>query len=907
MSRKTQESENNILFNQYSKDRNYNDLLMENERLRGKLDQAEKSLRILKNFNEDKDSWTLFLNPDAKALYCSESVFEFTGVRAQDILENPGLIFKLLDEEFGKKLKFRLSDDLKSRSPGMMYLEFKDKNYEVISVRYRSEPKFNNSGEFSGLKVVFERELFTADSNNNLAGGDLQYRKTRPAFLFHLLNKKGFPFAQETDLKQFNNDDIASRRVVREKYFMNLVHSADSKKIENFISSSLKDKKGAAVSPVFNLSIDSDIHYPVTATLFKDDTYNNNFLRFILCLTGVEEKENTEERYPVIEDGIRHMADNMKDGIAIFRDEEMIYVNRGMRFIFGNPGIENLKRYLLESVETVTRKESRGEFGMRTTNTLLKEKAVWIRSGTNEKKCIQNKISASIGKNGSLYRYIITNDITSRKKAERALTDSEERFRLLVENIPDGIIIFSGRKIVYSNQSVYKILGLNSEYSIEGEDITSVLGREVINLGQGVNDYDNLRKFFTGKFSLRIYKTEGSECFIEGKGVEINFRNIDSLQIVFHDVTERIKMETLLRENEKIFRDIYENSAAGIFRLNSAGDIILANPALLRILGYEKNNNIKGANFSDLVFGEEEKNKFIHTFLEGEDVRGYETRVTRKDGALIDVLVGLKIFRTNNGEQSYIEGTLEDISRMKAAEKTLIEARLKAEESDRLKSEFLTQISHEIRTPLSAILNSVNLIKDEVSGKIDEEIEELFFSIDSSGRRIVRTVHLLINMSELQTGTYDYSPSKINITNLLQNVYEELNSEADKKELEFEIFAPVEPVYIIADRYSIYQIFENLVNNAIKFTNSGSVRAGIKLNSSEKIIFEVEDTGKGISKEFLPYLFRPFYQEERGYTRKFDGNGLGLALVKKYCELYDAEIKVESNRNEGSLFRVVFP
>ena len=233
-------------------------------------------------------------------------------------------------------------------------------------------------------------------------------------------------------------------------------------------------------------------------------------------------------------------------------------------------------------------------------------------------------------------------------------------------------------------------------------------------------------------------------------------------------------------------------------------------------------------------------------------------------------------------------------------------AKEKAENSDRLKSEFLAQISHEIRTPLNTVLNSASIIKDEVEENYGGDLEEYFNIIDCSTRRLIRTVDLVLNMSEIQTGTFETKPVAINVfRDVMINIYNDLKHSAASKGLKLNINEMNKECNIRADEYCVNQIFSNLIDNAIKYTPEGKV--DITVNRIDgKVIVEVIDTGIGISENYFEKLFNPFSQEEQGYTRRFEGNGLGLALVKKYCELNNGKIEVESQKGKGSIFRVTF-
>ncbi|MCU7495921.1 MAG: PAS domain S-box protein [Ignavibacteria bacterium] len=238
-------------------------------------------------------------------------------------------------------------------------------------------------------------------------------------------------------------------------------------------------------------------------------------------------------------------------------------------------------------------------------------------------------------------------------------------------------------------------------------------------------------------------------------------------------------------------------------------------------------------------------------------------------------------------------------------EDELIKAKQLAERSDRLKTDFLTQMSHEIRTPLNTILCYISLIKEDIQNEQFQDLPMFFETIDQGGKRLIRTIDLILNMAQVQTGNIDCNYIELDLGQEIAHLEQEFSVIAERKGLEFTFINNASEARVVADRYTVNQIFENLVENAIKYTPSGKI--DIKLyNNNGSVLVDVEDTGIGILKDYLPYLFTPFSQEETGYTRRFDGNGLGLALVKKYAELNRADIKVSSEKGKGSTFTVSF-
>ncbi|MBS3945623.1 MAG: hypothetical protein KGZ42_09010, partial [Melioribacter sp.] len=261
----------------------------------------------------------------------------------------------------------------------------------------------------------------------------------------------------------------------------------------------------------------------------------------------------------------------------------------------------------------------------------------------------------------------------------------------------------------------------------------------------------------------------------------------------------------------------------------------------------------------------------------------------------------------NQGTISHFIAIKEDITEKKKILEELVRAKEEAEKSDKLKSEFLAQMSHEIRTPIHIVTSSLAFIKEGIKNKIDEDDIELFENIEISAKRIIRTIDLVLNVSELQLGIYKLSFSVIDLDkSILSRIVSEYIQLAKQKNLELIYNYSSEQKNINADEYCVIQIFANLIDNAIKYTKTGKVEIIVSDYREDELAVEVRDTGIGMSKEFLEHIFEPFNQEYHGYSREYEGNGLGLALVKKYCELNNAKIEVESGKGIGSTFRVIF-
>ena len=237
----------------------------------------------------------------------------------------------------------------------------------------------------------------------------------------------------------------------------------------------------------------------------------------------------------------------------------------------------------------------------------------------------------------------------------------------------------------------------------------------------------------------------------------------------------------------------------------------------------------------------------------------------------------------------------------------LLKAKEEAEKADRMKSIFLAQMSHEIRTPLNAIMSSASILKYNIDENGDEDEKISLDIINKAGMRIIRTIDLLLNFSEIQSGTYKPDLTRFDLySEVIAPLVAENKVASKNKNIKLSLQNNAKETEIFADHYTVVQIFTQLLDNAIKYTHEGEISIKIFYNETDKLTVEMKDTGIGIDKKYISQLFIPFSQEEMGYTRKYDGNGIGLALVKKYCDLNNAHIEVESKKKNGTIFRVIF-
>jgi PAS domain S-box-containing protein len=496
-------------------------------------------------------------------------------------------------------------------------------------------------------------------------------------------------------------------------------------------------------------------------------------------------------------------------------------------------------------------------------------------------------------------------DITERKRAEGVILTSERRFKDMANLLPQSIYEANINGIVtFANETALTTFGYSQDDILEGINIVGMvsekdrikllenLHRVLDGLPHGKNEYNMIRKDGTTFPAL----TFTSPVIQDGKTV--------GLRGTIVDITQQKLTENELRR----LSEAVSQSPASIIITDPGGNIEYVNKTFEETSGYSLIETIN-RNPSILKSGYTKKTEYEmlwNTITSGKTWRG-EFLNKKKNGELYWEDVLISPIKDKNGNTINYLAEKQDITEKRKMTEELIAAKNQAERSDRLKSEFLAQMSHEIRTPMNVTINFANLIKEVFYDKIDVQTSRYFEGIELASKRLIRTVDLILNMSELQVGTYTPTFENVDLMrDIFNNLIVEFEAYANQKELKLFVQNNISTPFVYCDIYSVNQIFTNLIDNAIKYTKKGKIEITIEKDIKGNVKVIVSDTGIGISEEFMRKMFEPFMQEDMGYSRRYEGNGLGLALVKKYCDLNEAKIEVESEKDKGSKFIIIF-
>jgi PAS domain S-box-containing protein len=387
------------------------------------------------------------------------------------------------------------------------------------------------------------------------------------------------------------------------------------------------------------------------------------------------------------------------------------------------------------------------------------------------------------------------------------------------------------------------------------------------------------------------------------------FYSITKVSNLLKEEQKRKMAENTLRESEERFRTIFNESPIGIELFKSDGLFVNSNKASLKMFGIPDVSETKNFNLFDgislnqvnqekLRRGESVSYQAIFDFEKIKELKFYKTNKTGK--AYFDYII--TPLKSNDGKK--IEGYLlmvQDITERKLHEEELIRTKEMAEESDRLKSAFLANMSHEMRTPMNGILGFTDLLNDNnFSG---EERQNFIEIIKKSGQRMLNTVNDLIDISKIETGQMKllYAETDINLQVLTLYSFFEYQAQEKNLALTLKNNIPDDLVIVKTDIAKFDSILTNLIKNALKYTDTGTIEIGCSRNNNS-LEFYVSDTGIGIPKHRQKAVFNRFVQADMKDSRAFQGSGLGLAIAKAYTEMLGGKIWMESEEGKGSTF-----
>lgn len=388
---------------------------------------------------------------------------------------------------------------------------------------------------------------------------------------------------------------------------------------------------------------------------------------------------------------------------------------------------------------------------------------------------------------------------------------------------------------------------------------------------------------------------------------EMNHADPNNLRLIHELEVHQIELEM---QNEEIklakgkadrakkkYTELYDFAPTGYLTLTNTGEITRLNYRAESLLEKERSQLLKSS-FGFFVTSDTRGvyNRFLQNIFKSKVKETCEFKLVTRDNSMKYVLANGIV--SNNSEKCMV--SLNDITKRKQTENELIKAKEKAEENERLKTAFLANMSHEIRTPMNGILGFADLLKD-LNLRSDEQ-QKYIEIIEKSGNRLLNIINNIISLSKIESQQIEVSVTDTNVNEQVEFIYQFFKPETEQKKLHltFQNALSDKDAYIKTDVEKLYAVLTNLVKNAIKFTQTGSIEFGYTLKD-KFLEFYVKDTGPGIPDEQKEIIFERFRQGSESLSRNYEGAGLGLSISKGYVEILGGKIWVKNNRDVNSL------
>jgi len=499
-------------------------------------------------------------------------------------------------------------------------------------------------------------------------------------------------------------------------------------------------------------------------------------------------------------------------------------------------------------------------------------------------------------------------DDTDRIEAYRALSESEGRFRRILENAPD--IIYRYRLLPnpgfdFISPAVYAVAGYTpAEYYAD-----PLLGMKIIHPDDRRPLEDLMRgKALTGTHDARWTHKDGHIIWIEDQHVAIRDEagRLTAIEGVARDVTEYKRAQESLRVSEEQHRSLFENAALGIYQTTPAGEILAANPALVRMLGYDSFEELAKRNLEEEGYEPERPHSHFKEHIEREGrIEGLEAVWFRKDGKQLVLRENAVVVRDDDGNILFYEGTVEDVTTQREAVAKQLELEAQLRQTQKLESigTLASGVAHEINNPLTGIINYAELISSRVQ---DSRLKEFAESIMAGGARVAEIVRNLLSFARREKE--GYSPARL--MDILSSSMSLIGEMMKKDQIRLEIDVPEDLPTLKCRSQQIQQVFLNLLTNARDALNErypeGDPNKRILVSAREIseegtawIRATVEDQGTGIPKANIDRVFDPFFT-----TKPRDqGTGLGLSVSYGIIREHQGRMSVESE--QGAFTRVI--
>jgi PAS domain S-box-containing protein len=491
-------------------------------------------------------------------------------------------------------------------------------------------------------------------------------------------------------------------------------------------------------------------------------------------------------------------------------------------------------------------------------------------------------------------------DITSLKTDKKKIIESKNMFRDIFDATSDLLFYLEKGVILDINNATLEISGFVKRDFVgkKFSDLKKLFSKDDLNKhceaiestikGIKIKDYESDLK----SKDEHIYKFLFSVDYIKDND------NVKGVLIRGKDITQRQRAWDELVKLEEKYRVLAETSADGVVTIDPLGRLTYVNPSFEKLLGKRKSQILA------TLFREYLSDESVYFFQQitidarekNEKIENIELELVHLNGDIIPIEVNVAPYKKNK-EFAGLVCTIRDITERRRVENEL-------KKSERLKTEFMNIVAHELKSPVTPIKGYLDLI---ISDKNTSEQTKSWAKVSlRNAERLLKLVNDILDVSRLDTDTMRFEMEKLDITQILNEISEDMRPAVESKKIKFITKIPKDLPNIIGDKYRLSQVFKNLFTNAVKFTDNGSITLDAK-KKNDHILISIKDTGVGVSKDEIKKIFNKFYQAYTGDDRKNEGTGLGLYICKEIIQKHNGDIWAESQIGKSSHFYVKLP
>ena len=499
----------------------------------------------------------------------------------------------------------------------------------------------------------------------------------------------------------------------------------------------------------------------------------------------------------------------------------------------------------------------------------------------------------------------LESEIAERQRTAVMLKESEELFRALNEASPVGIVSETkDGKIRMTNPAFRKMFGY-SEEDTRGKSIDELLNTEETYEQAAATTRQVLSGIVVRK-AVRRRRKNGELLDVEAfQAPLLRDGKTTGLLGIYLDISRRLKAEKSIRESEELFRLLSAAAPVGIVRCDREGRIVYANQRWGEMTGRAPESAL-GFGWVEAIHPEDRENleKMWNAAVKLGTEAHDETRFVTPDGTIVWIQWQSRVLRGPDGTPIGFVAVLEDVTRRRASEAKLLEAKQAAETANEAKSQFLANVSHEIRTPMNGILGMTELV---LATPLSAEQREYLGMVQGCAVSLLEIIDDVLDFSKIENGKIDLEKIPFSILECAENALQPVAVRAQQKGLGLEWYIRGElPEWMEGDPTRLRQVLINLLGNAVKFTEKGEVTLGIEYlrgdDENVSVRFSVADTGIGIPPEIRGKIFEAFQQSDNSVTRQYGGTGLGLSISARLIELMGGKLQLESEVGKGSTF-----